>query len=56
MSDSEARSVKRYLVGVAVCVTTSVVIQTGSLLYWAGVVDATLESHGRRISAMEVER
>jgi hypothetical protein len=45
---------KKYLVGVAISLTTTLLIQSASLVWWAGTVETRLQYYDKHLDSLNV--
>ena len=50
-----ANGLKRYLIGVAIAVTTAILIQSASLIWWAGVVNTRLQYCEKHLDVLTLQ-
>lgn len=50
-----ANGLKRYLTGVAIAVTTTLLIQSASLIWWAATINTRVEYLEKNVDALSVQ-
>jgi hypothetical protein len=52
--ESHLNGLKKYLVGVAISLTTTLLIQSASLIWWAGTVETRLQYYDKHLDSLTV--